>query len=155
MRFHNGGRHLAAHLALFGVRLIRHIFADGLSIGVAVHVQVVADDEFCAVGRHRVENGFLHGWEFFGPLMIKRLRALIHGCRAPGHFDIVLRVIGVALDDLDSLRQPRIGLARVADDAHLFAHFDQFARCPFAESACAEYYVKFRHDDFLLMGCLL
>jgi hypothetical protein len=101
---------------------------------LAVHVQVLADDQPGSVGGNPLDDGRLQAREVLDPLVIGRLGAVVDHGRAPGLLPDGVGVVGVPGQQLDAGR----GLghpAAPADHTRSLAAPDQFVHHRPAERA--------------------
>ena len=116
------------------MHIIRQCFGNRAAIGITIHVDIFHHHQFGSTGSYPFYNSRLQRGEFFSPLAVFGLGALINGGRAFGQFGDIGGVVDIAFDDFDTGRQLS-RLAAAVDHTDGFTHFDQFASNGFADGA--------------------
>jgi len=63
-------RHRFTHFALLGVGILRRVFGDRLALWIAVHIEVVGEDELGFICCCALEDAGLQRGELLGPAVV-------------------------------------------------------------------------------------
>src|SRR5215207_5495719 len=104
VRSKRSGGDFSTDASLACVSLIGCLLGHWLAIRITIHIGVFNKNQLCAAARQTIKDGLLQKREFFRPLVVWRLRCLIHHLCCSRHFADLCLVIKVCCDHFHSRR---------------------------------------------------
>jgi hypothetical protein len=117
VRSHQISRHLGTQFALLGMGVVGHFFRHGFTVWIAVHIEVIHNDQFRPVRCGGSNGPGLQWWEEFRPFAVCGIHGVVeHSCSC-GCFNGKGRVSHIATKQFNPGRQRFSRFATAVDHA--------------------------------------